>query len=344
MSEGNGYWHVLVTPNDEGRVSGEVLAVDKDEPWVQDRVLSRRRRGEPLVLGGRTLEWSEIERLRITVTSTPTSGIIPGLEAEDARSDVWVVGGSSYKWRVAATGDDITDDLIDGPPGIPSASGVASTQVDARNVMVVHGRDSAARRAMFDFLRALDLQPLEWGKIVEATGKGTPYVGEMLERAFGRAAAVVVLFTPDDEARLRQELQGENEAAFEMELTPQARPNVLFEAGMAFGIHPDRTVLVELGELRPFSDVFGRHVVRLDGSDGPLQDIARRLKTAGCEVDDSGDEWAVPRSLSAPLASEGVPLTRLPTGSPESCHQPGACTAPASSPRDARRSRPGRRR
>jgi hypothetical protein len=103
-----------------------------------------------------------------------------------------------------------------------------------------------------------------------------------------------VLFTPDDEAKLRDEFVGDNDPDYERRLTPQARPNVLFEAGMAFGIHPDRTVLVEIGQLRPFSDVFGRHVVRLNGTAGPLRDIAGRLKAAGCAVDDGGDDWADP--------------------------------------------------
>jgi hypothetical protein len=86
----------------------------------------------------------------------------------------------------------------------------------------------------------------------------------------------------------------ETDPDYERNLTPQARPNVLFEAGMAFGLHPERTVLAELGALRPFSDIFGRHVVRLDGTEQPLRDISGRLQTAGCAVDDSGDDWSDP--------------------------------------------------
>jgi predicted nucleotide-binding protein len=113
----------------------------------------------------------------------------------------------------------------------------------------------------------------------------------VLDHAFAQAKAVVVLFTPDDEAFLHRDLRGKTEPDYETELTAQARPNVLFEAGMALGVHPDRTVLVELGTMRPFSDIYGRHVVRLDHTDKPLRDIARRLKAIGCTVDDSNDDW-----------------------------------------------------
>ncbi|MCZ7537472.1 MAG: nucleotide-binding protein [Acidimicrobiia bacterium] len=31
---------------------------------------------------------------------------------------------------------------------------------------------------MFDFLRAIGLQPIEWTQAVALTGKGSPYIGE----------------------------------------------------------------------------------------------------------------------------------------------------------------------
>ncbi len=103
--------------------------------------------------------------------------------------------------------------------------------------------------------------------------------------------AVLVLFTPDDEVRLKEAFRDSSDPDYEAELTEQARPNVLFEAGMAMGRNADQTVLVELGELRPFSDVAGRHVVRLDNSVGQRQDLAQRLRTAGCSVNLDGTDW-----------------------------------------------------
>ena len=117
------------------------------------------------------------------------------------------------------------------------------------------------------------------------------YVGDVLRAAFGHAQAVLVLMTPDDEAQLREDLRLPGDGPHETELTGQARPNVLFEAGMAMAWDEDRTVLVEIGQNRPFSDIGGRHVLRFDGSTMRRQELAQRLKTAGCLVDLTGTDW-----------------------------------------------------
>ena len=162
---------------------------------------------------------------------------------------------------------------------------------DPRKVFVVHGRDSHLRNDFFSFLRALGLQPIEWVEALKLTGKATPYIGEALDKAFKNAQAVIVLLSPDDEVRLSPELWDVNEDEEEKNFRLQARPNVLFEAGMAFGTQPDRTVLVEVGKTKAFSDVGGRHVVRLSNSPENRNDIAERLKTAGCDVSKSGSDW-----------------------------------------------------
>lgn len=158
-------------------------------------------------------------------------------------------------------------------------------------VFVVHGRNTSARDEVFAFLRAVGLRPLEWSQAIRLVRKGSPYVGEILEAAFREAAAVVVLLTPDDEARLRSIFAKAGDPDFERKLTGQARPNVLFEAGMAFGKDPNSTVLVQIGEVRPFSDVGGRHVVHLSNQPTTRQEFVTKLANAGCNVDTTGADW-----------------------------------------------------
>lgn len=158
-------------------------------------------------------------------------------------------------------------------------------------VFVVHGRNEKLRKALFSFLRAVGLRPLEWRRAIELTGRPAPYVGEILDAAFKRATAVVVLLTPDDEARLKAEFARANDPPYERELRGQPRPNVLFEAGMAFSRHQESTVLVQVGDVRPFSDIAGRHAVHLSNTVESRQELITKLRVCGCAVDDSGSDW-----------------------------------------------------
>ena len=109
------------------------------------------------------------------------------------------------------------------------------------------------------------------------------------------------LFTPDDEACLRQQFRSDSDPRHEVEPTGQARPNVLFEAGMAMGRDSNRTILVELGTLRPFSDIGGRHLLRIDDTSQQRQQLAQRLQTAGCPVKLDGIEWHTAGDFDAAL-------------------------------------------
>ncbi len=184
---------------------------------------------------------------------------------------------------------------------------------DPTRVFVIHGRNDAARRDMFAFLRSIGLQPIEWSEALNATGSASPYIGEVLDTAFGMAQAVVVLMTPDEIAYLLPaHRHGDGDP--EGDAKPQARPNVLFEAGMAMGRDPKRTVLVELGWVRPFSDVAGRHAVRLNNSPEKRKDLAQRLKTAGCAVNLDGNDWLNTGDFSAPAVPDGQIGRRVPSG------------------------------
>ena len=194
--------------------------------------------------------------------------------------------------------DGIAVSVVDEPRPISSPEEDAVSAIppvveapDTRNVFVVHGRNQEIRNSVFAFLRSINLNPIEWTEAVQHTGKGTPYVGEILDSVFTQAQAIVVVFTPDDEARLRSKFLTASDPDFESNLTGQARPNVIFESGLAFGQDPDRTILVEVGNLRPFSDIAGRHVVRLTNDVERRQALAMRLQVAGCDVSLDGVDW-----------------------------------------------------
>lgn len=186
---------------------------------------------------------------------------------------------------------------------------MTDSEVDARSVFVIHGRNESARKGLFDFLRSIGLSPIEWSEAISMTGSGSPYIGDVLDAAFRRAQAVIVLQTPDDVAHLHESLTYPGDPESEPQMQP--RPNVLYEAGMAMGRNPDRTVIVELGQVKVFSDIHGRHTVRLDNTPRRRQELATRLKHAGCAVNLEGTDWHEAGDLTPPSPpGDGLPLGR----------------------------------
>lgn len=154
--------------------------------------------------------------------------------------------------------------------------------VDSRKVFVVYGRNSKAHDAVFAFLQAIDLAPMEWEEVLATAKDPSPYVGDALEHGFSSAQAAVVVLTGDDMARCGTRYVKTHDAAEEKVLTAQPRPNVLFEAGMAMGKYPTRTLLVSLGPYRKFSDIDGRHILHLSNKPDSRMAFADRLRKAGC--------------------------------------------------------------
>ena len=285
------YYHVWIerksTKRDEFR-----LDLSKEE--VEERLSIPYHAGEPVAITGTSIPLADVRHLQVNKTSQGSHELRPKLQ--ELREGQSALVGNSVELLVATSGIEVTNEFLKPPPGSESVVPVGTAEgtqppPDSREVFVVHGRNLAARDAMFTFLRAISLHPLEWSEVLQSTGMTVPYVGEILDAAFSRARAILVLFTPDDEARLKDAFRSPNDSNYEAELTGQARPNVLFEAGMAMGRSPDRTILVELGDLRPFSDVAGRHTIRLDNTTQKRQELAQRLGTAGCPINLDGTDW-----------------------------------------------------
>jgi predicted nucleotide-binding protein len=204
------------------------------------------------------------------------------------------VRGKEGGWRLHRDARLSVEQGLKGGDSLPKTHVVPPAEPPAanerrRNVMVIHGRDQQVRDNLFNFLRAIHLNPIEWEEAVKATGKASPYVGEILDAAFEMAQAVVVLLTPDERVELRKELCS-SEAEFKNESGLQSRPNVFLEAGMALARNEARTILVTVGASRPASDLGGRHALNLTSPE-KKNALAGRLRTAGCDVNTDGDDW-----------------------------------------------------
>lgn len=199
---------------------------------------------------------------------------------------------SDLRTAVRGTPDRAPEHRSAEPPRRPAkAAKRTARKREGKTVFVVHGRDDALRKSMFDFLRALGLSPLEWDHAIAQAKGNNPYVGNILDSVMEKASAVVVMFTPDDLVHLKEQFLGADDRATEGKPQGQARPNVLYEAGLAMGRHPDKTVFVQVGKVKPFSDVGGMHMVRLTDDTAKRNDLANRLQKIGCGVDKVGSDW-----------------------------------------------------
>ncbi|MGB8226360.1 MAG: TIR domain-containing protein, partial [Sedimentisphaerales bacterium] len=160
-------------------------------------------------------------------------------------------------------------------------------------VFVVHGRDTKLRDAMYELLGALGLKPQEWGHAIRAArGRGAnPYVNDAVTKIMEQAQAIVVMLSPDDEVKLKAQFVARHERLIEGKLHGQARPNVIFETGIAIGTHHKKTVIIQAGDVKPFTDIGGMHILHLTGSDQSRHDFANRLEDLGCKIDRDGDHW-----------------------------------------------------
>jgi len=171
------------------------------------------------------------------------------------------------------------------------------------DIFLVHGREARAVDGLKSLLRAANLVPVEWEEARSWTGKPTPFTLEVLQAAFPRVGAVVVLFTPDDEVKLREDLLRDGDPQHERASAHQARPNVLVEAGMALALKPEKTVIVEIGVgMRPISDLDGLNVVRFDGGPQSRANLIRRLTDCGCKP--RGDDYLTAGDFAHLAATE----------------------------------------
>lgn len=163
---------------------------------------------------------------------------------------------------------------------------------DRKKVFIIHGRNLKAREEMGVFVRSLGLAAINFEDLRASMG-GSPTIAEIVQRGMSEAQGVIALFTPDEFATLSPEFRDKWRSAGSDEARFQARPNVIFEAGMAFGRDRNRVVFVLLGNVSLFTDVAGIHVLR--PKNDPTGDRATLRDTLitgmACDGEQTGREW-----------------------------------------------------
>ena len=153
------------------------------------------------------------------------------------------------------------------------AEKLATDRAILRRVYVVYGHDPVMRDAMYDFLEALELEPVTKEAAVGWTGEASPFANRIIDAAFNHAQAVIVLFTGDDRTRLRSGLRRHNGESDEKKYWFQPGQDQVFEAGYAFGHSPERTILIQVGRVKLFSDIDGRYIPNFTGKEKERRDL-----------------------------------------------------------------------
>ena len=127
---------------------------------------------------------------------------------------------------------------------------------------IIHGRDTDAVEELVRFLTTLGVEHLSFDDVASS---GTAlFIADIVVKGISAADVVIALFTPDEQAALYHPRTASYLGGRRGESRWQARPNVLFEAGVALGIARERTILATLGaDVELFSDVSGVHVIDL---------------------------------------------------------------------------------
>ncbi len=282
-------YHVRITSKDPQRRQHDALALDKEAGWIEEHIAAPRREGRDIFIDGQVFSWDSIDKILITETDQTSEQLLPQIRAHRQSNPgvAWIPDG----WYVASDGRDVTEQFITGPPGTgprTDASKAATFAGNRKAIMVIYGHDKPANDALFDWLRAIGLQPREWSQLIQASGSASPFIGDVLEKALRDVQAVIAFFTPNEYVTAAAPDDGGTGRL-------QARPNVLIEAGMALITHPTRTIIAVLGTQELPSDLAGRHYIRLSHTAvPPLHDLAARLHDAGCDTDITGSAWLNP--------------------------------------------------
>lgn len=162
------------------------------------------------------------------------------------------------------------------------------------SIFVVHGRDAKLNADMYAWLSSIGLVPMEWDHAIKAAkGGANPIVGDVIREAMDRVQGVMILFSPDEETKLKSKLASVSDKKKNHHIKGfQPRPNVILEAGLALGAHSDKTILVQVGDIREISDIAGKHMVHLDSSFSSRKHLADRLESKlKFKVDLAGRTW-----------------------------------------------------
>src|SRR4051794_8810003 len=96
-------YHVRITHRDRTRRTSDTVALDKDEAWLEEQVVGPRRDGRDTFIGGRVVQWDDVDELHITFTDRSSDDLLPLIAQRRRREGV--LSTIPDDWYVAYEGE-----------------------------------------------------------------------------------------------------------------------------------------------------------------------------------------------------------------------------------------------
>jgi hypothetical protein len=135
-------------------------------------------------------------------------------------------------------------------------------------IFIVHGRDRSMRETVSEFIKSLGLEPIV---LFKETNKGKTII-EKIEECAEDCSYAVVLFSPDDEGRLKGDEK----------FTYRARQNVILELGYMWGkLGRDKVAILYRENVEKPSDVGGVAYIPYYRKSNWREQLKKELNGAG---------------------------------------------------------------
>lgn len=221
-------YHVIFTLKTEK--SSYETKTDLTEEQLNMRIIEPYEQGQPIILNGKTIQPTDIDRIRISKSQESSEQIISQIKTDERRSNIHsVIGGHSYSWKAANKAQDVTDEFIKGPIGYKKGGNMKekaeneNQSISNNKVFIVHGHDSELKNNLDDFLRECGLDPI----ILHRQADQGLTIIEKFEK-YSDVAFAFILLTPDDVGMPVNEYENKKK---KRKIEHRARQNVIFEFG-----------------------------------------------------------------------------------------------------------------
>ncbi|MBU4220826.1 MAG: nucleotide-binding protein [Euryarchaeota archaeon] len=270
------YYHILIITHSNPGVKQIQLDLSKEQ--LNERFLRFYENGNNIFINGKQIGTNDIDIIKINRTKENSSILISRKKAKE--KSLGFCSFVSDEWHASSEGEDITNDLILGPPGYKKSDSTNEYCKEKKNVsknkkvFIVHGHDKEMKQAVARVLEKLDLEPII---LHEEPNKGRTVI-EKVEDCSEDTQFAIVLLSPDD--------RGCKVNNFPKSAKLRARQNVILEMGYFIGKLGRNNVLGIVKEENDFerpSDIFG--ILFTPFKTGWELEMVKELQSCGYNVD-----------------------------------------------------------